>query len=290
MDNLTQNETKALQQKSLEAARYFKAFCEKHHLLYYFCGGCCIGAIRHKGFVPWDDDVDFFMPRKDYETLKALWNREADSSRYVCVCSGPALVDHNLFLTIRDVNTTFIKPYQQNLDIPHGVVLDILPLDGCPASRFRRRIQKFWALVYSVYCAQLVPENHGGAVALLGKILLGLVPSGRLRYRLWRFAERKMTKYKIEDCEKITELCSGPHYMQNEYPAKWFRSSVEKEFEGELFPLPVGYDSYLRTVFGDYMQLPPEEKRVAPHEALFTDLNHSYLDYKGKYYLKEERK
>ncbi|NLJ32025.1 MAG: 2-C-methyl-D-erythritol 4-phosphate cytidylyltransferase [Clostridiales bacterium] len=288
MDNLTQSETGALQRKSLEAARYFRDFCEQHHLLSYFCGGCCIGAIRHRGFVPWDDDVDFFMPRGDYETLKAIWNREADTSRYVCVCSGPDLVDHNLFLTIRDVNTTFIKPYQQDLDIPHGVVLDILPLDGCPDSRFRRRIQKFWALVYSIYCAQLVPENHGGATALAGRLLLGAVPSRRLRYRIWRFAERQMTRYPIADCSKVTELCSGPHYMQNEYPAEWFRTSAEKEFEGEPFRLPAGYDSYLRMVFGDYMCLPPEEQRVAPHEALFMDLNHSYLEYKGKYYCRKE--
>ena len=119
---------------------------------------------------------------------------------------------------------------------------------------------------------------------------LGMVPSRRLRYKIWRFAERHMTKYKIDDCANITELCSGPGYMKNKYPKQIFAAAVEKEFEGELMPLPIGYDEYLRIVFGDYMQLPPEEKRVAHHDAVLYDLEHSYRDYKGKYGNKENEK
>ena len=131
MQELTQEDLKGLQSKSLEMAKYFKAFCEKHDLTFYFCGGCCIGAVRTGGFIPWDDDVDVFMPRESYERLRELWPEHADS-RYQLVESDETFIDHDIFVAIRDAQTTFIKPYQRDIDLCHGLVLDVLPLDGCP--------------------------------------------------------------------------------------------------------------------------------------------------------------
>lgn len=85
------------------------------------------------------------MPRKDYEKLKKLWSEYADTEKYSCVFSDQNLTDGNLFVTIRDNNTTAIKPYQTNMDISHGVALDVLPLDGWPNSRIKRKFQVFWA-------------------------------------------------------------------------------------------------------------------------------------------------
>ena len=90
-------------------------------------------------------------------------------------------------------------------DLCHGLVLDVLPLDGCPDG-FARKKQKAWALIYSLFRAQFVPEKHGGVVAMGSRILLGLVRSPRARYKLWKRAERNMTKYPISECNKITEL------------------------------------------------------------------------------------
>lgn len=280
----TPEQLRALQLKSLEMARYFRDFCQQHNLLFYFCGGCCIGALRHKGFIPWDDDVDVFMPREDYEKLKTLWNQYADTSRYSYQITDDDHYTKNLFSTINDNHTTFIKTYQADLDINHGVVLDVLPLDGCPSGKWQRRTQKIWALLYSLFCVQQPPTNHGKKVEWLGKIALGLVPGKKMRCRIRNFSEKQMTKYPISQCEKITELCSGPGYMQNEYPKEAFASAVWKEFEGEMFPIPVGYDAYLRMAFGDYMQLPPKEKQVAHHDVVYCDLDNSYLKYKGIYY------
>jgi hypothetical protein len=112
MQELTQEDLKGLQSKSLEMAKYFKAFCEKHDLTFYFCGGCCIGAVRTGGFIPWDDDVDVFMPRESYERLRELWPEYADS-RYQLVESDETFIDHDIFVAIRDAQTTFIKPYQR---------------------------------------------------------------------------------------------------------------------------------------------------------------------------------
>lgn len=286
MMNYSENEIRQIQKKSLEMTLYFKKICEENDLTFYFCGGCCIGAVRHKGFIPWDDDVDVFMPRRDYEILKRIWKRRADTKRYTLEDSNEYQNDGNLFLNIRDNTTTFIRPYQTDMDISHGLCLDVLPIDGCPNGKIRRKMQLLWATVYSVYRAQRAPENHGKLMSLLGKIALGVVPSSKARYHIWRFAEKRMTRYRIGDCDYVTELCAGPHYMKNRYPAKAFEKAVYKEFEGHMMPIPQGYDDYLKIAFGDYMKLPPEEKRVAHHDVVICDLENSYKVYKGKYYCK----
>lgn len=286
MTNLNDDELKKLQKISIEMAECFVKFCKEHQLTCYLCGGGCIGTVRHKGMIPWDDDLDFFMPRKDYERMWRIWKKNPPCLQYVLERSDSTHTDHNLFVTIRDKNTTLIKPYQKELDITHGVALDIIPLDGYPDSKIKRKFQCFWALVYSLYCAQLVPENHGKKIALVGKIALAIVPSRRIRYCIWRFAEKQMTKYSIENCKGITELCSGPGYMKNWYPREAFDKAVFKPFEDTEMPIPAGYDAYLKIAFGDYMQLPPAEKRIGHHEALFMDLDKGYEEYRGKYFLK----
>lgn len=285
--SLSEEEIRGLQLKSLEIAKYFKSFCEENNLLFYLCGGGCIGALRHKGFIPWDDDIDVFMPRKDYEKLYVLWNEKADKKRFSCLKTTDTVFMGNIFTTIVNNNTTVIRPHQRNLDIPQGVCMDIFPLDGCPSGKIRRKIQKFWALIYSLYMAQIVPENHGKLIYLIGKTLLGLIPNKNMRYKFAKYAQKQMSKYPIESCEKITELCAGPHYMQNEYPKEVFKSAIYKEFEGEMMPIPIGYDKYLKIAFGDYMTLPPKEQRIPHHDILFMDLDKSYKEYKGIKYLTE---
>ena len=283
-------ELRNLQLKSLEMLLYFKEFCDENNLLFYFCGGCCIGSLRHEGFIPWDDDIDIFMPRKDYERLHKLWDEKADTTRYSCVYSTKNRLTRKIMTTIEDNDTTFIKPEQADLDIPHGVSLDVFPLDGCPSSSLARKMQLFWCLIYSLYLAQIVPVNHGKLVTFIGKALLWLVPSSKIRYKIWRFAEKKMSQYPIEDCEFITELCAGPHFMKNRYPKEAFSAAVYRNFEGYQMPLPKGYHEYFTIAFGDYMTLPPKEKQVAHHDVLFCDLENSYKKYKGIYYCVEDEK
>ena len=277
---LTKEEVRKMQLKGLEMTLFFDEFCKKHNLTYYFCGGCCIGSIRNGGFIPWDDDVDVFMPREDYEKLKQLW---VDTPEYSIQYTTKDILTENQFLTICDNNTTFIKTYQMNLDINHGLVLDVLPLDGCPTG-FHRKMQKFWALLYSLFIVGKAPENHGKAIYLCGKLLLTLIKPKSWRYNMWRFCERQMSKYKIADCQYVTELCAGPHYMKNEYNKEWFQKAVRVDFEGHQLPIPVGYDGYLRMAFGDYMQLPPVEKQVCHHEFEVVDMENSYKIYRGKRY------
>ena len=275
-----------LQKKELDMLLYVDQFCTEHDLTYFLCGGCCIGTVRNGGFIPWDDDVDVFMPRTDYERIKKLWK---NNGKYSIQYPQKDVRTATQALVICDEETTFIRTCQKDLDIKHGIFLDVLPLDGCPTG-WRRKMQKLWALLYGLYVVENAPVNHGRFLQLLGKIGLILVPVHSLRYRLWRFCEKKMSQYPIEQCDFITELCAGTHYMQNEYPKHCFDHAVRMSFEGHMMNMPVDYDTYLRIAFGNYMELPPKEKQVSHHAWEVIDLEHSYREYQEKKYFTKNAK
>ena len=269
---MTEEELKKVQKISLRMAEEFYAFCEFHHLTCYLCGGGCIGAVRNAGMIPWDDDLDFFMPRKDYETALRLWKEERNNGRYFLENASRDMVTHTLFFKIRDRETTCIYDEQQDVNTVHGVALDVLPLDGYPARRIDRMKQVFWACIYSLFRAQVIPSRHGRAYAIGSRFLLSLVRGREMRYRIWRYAETQMTKYSMDACDGVTELCSGLKYMKNYYPKDIFGKALRVPFENTFLPVPVGYDAYLRIAFGDYMKLPPENERVPHHDASYLDL------------------
>ena len=285
------NETlKKLQRKSLDMAVYFVDFCKKHNLTCYFCGGCCIGAVRHKGFIPWDDDIDFFMPRPDYEKLLRIFNSEKDTDKYSLQVSSKELITKNQFATICDNDTTYIKTYMADIDINHGLSLDIIPLDARPPKNklynIRRKMQIIWALTYSLAIIGQAPTNHGAIVNLIGKVFLFFIRSKKIRYSLWRLAERKMSKYNFYSADFISELTTGPVFMRRDYPYTWFESAKYLDFEEYKMPVPCGYHDYLTMAFGDYMQIPDEKDRVTAHDFEFIDMDNSYKKYYGIYYCK----
>ena len=256
--------------------------CEVCGIPYFIQGGTAIGALFNKGIVPWDDDIDILMPRDDYEKLYKLWDNDKNE-RFKLLRTDEKIFTGNIFTTIVDTETTCVKANQAHLDIPFGIMMDIFPIDGCPKGKFKRTMQKLNAMIYSLFLAQIVPENHGGIMALGSKFLLSIVKSPKAREKKWRNAERRMSKYKIADCEYITELCEGVHSMQPEYPKEWFASAVYREFEGLQMPIPVGYDPYLKKAFGDYMTLPPEDKQKPHHDMILVDTERSYKEVlKGK--------
>lgn len=275
-------ELKDLQHKSLEILIMFDKFCKEHNLKYFLCGGACIGTIRNGGFIPWDDDIDVFMFRADYEKLKEAF---VNSEKYRLCRTNENTFYRSMITAISDESTTFIKERQKDLDIEHGVRLEIIPLDNCPSGNFSRKLQILWALTYQIYNNQEPPTSKGKLLEFIGKVMLFCFPTWKMRYRVSKFAEKQMTKYNKKSCTHITELCSRYQYMVNEYPKEIFEGAVYKEFEGISVPLPQGYDEYLKMAFGNYLELPPENEQIPKHDAVFIDLENPYKNYKGKYYL-----
>lgn len=272
--NLTKEQLRQLQLKELDILKHFDNFCKNNNITYYLCGGCLIGSLRYKGFIPWDDDADVFMPRKDYENFIKIWQEKSTDERFVLLNATDETFTRNCFVTLVDTSATLIKNYQRDLDIPHGVAFDIFPIDPRPNNTFKKYIQYFWCIIYSLFRAQTVPEKHGKILTIGSKVLLSIFRSFKTRKKIWQFAEKQMTRYKIEDCDYLCELCAGPRIMKNQYPKHLFDNTTDVEFEGCFFKAMEGYDEYLKLAFGeDYMTPPPVEEQIVSHDLFYLDLN-----------------
>lgn len=284
MTDVNQVPVGAIQDKMLQILVYFRDFCEANGLRFTLCGGTCLGAARHQGFIPWDDDVDVFMLREDYEKLQDLWAEKADTSRYTCVRSNETINIHHSATEIKDDHTTFINRHSVDLDIHHGVMIDVIPIDGIPASGWRKAMQMIDSMIYCCFNFQRLPEHKGKAIYYATKLALGIFRSPKIRYRIWKGAERRLSRYGTENCEQVASFGEGATIMRMRFPTRWFREVAYLDFAGHRMPVPGDWDQYLKISFGDYMQLPPVEERVARHSAVFIDLDNSYTKYKGIHY------
>lgn len=277
-----------LQDKMLDILKHFISTCEQSGLRYSACGGTCIGALRHQGFIPWDDDLDVFMPRPDYEKLWQIYDNSKEPKFKLCRTTSEKNYHHRVMQMV-DVDTTFINRRSQNEDIEHGVYIDIIPLDACPSSPLKRASQIINSVLFSVYNIQNLPEFNGGRIMRTAVgLLLKLVKDPKKRVRVWQKAEKKMLKCDWNSGVKIVELTTNFKALIHPYPQEWFSDWKRKEhFEDIEIVVANGAESYLTQFFGDYMQLPPVEDRHPRHNTVLIDLENSYRKYRGKYYLAE---
>lgn len=273
-----------IQSHLLDILIYFDKFCKENDLKYVLAGGTCLGAVRHKGFIPWDDDLDVFMLREDYEKLYKIWNQKADTERYIIARSDDRVNIHHSATEIQDKHTTFVVSRNLDLEDFQGLMLDIIPLDGVAPTKFGKIRQMIHSMIYCCFNFQRMPAHKGGLTALATKIALNIVRSFKLRYKIWHHSDKIIRKYGTEKSELVASFGEGATIMRQHFPTAWFKEPELLEFEGHLLPVPKDYDKWLTVSYGDYMQLPPENERVFRHEAVFIDLDTPYSEYKGIYY------
>ena len=255
-----------MQQSCLEMVRVFDAFCRENGITYYLSGGTMLGAIRHKGFIPWDDDVDIMMPRADYEKLLTL-NFKHERFRFYSVKTDPGYA--RPWARMTDSHTR-----QQGkawfLGDTNEVCMDIMPIDGLPESdrATRRHYRRLQLLDELNKCARRdhIPETERiKAVKRLMTKLLGLKFARRMAMKI----DKNAQKWPFETSAFRGVSVINHYGVKEKLKAEDFAETIEVDFEGLKLMLFSGYESYLKNIYGDYMKLPPEEKRVMVHQTSY---------------------
>ncbi|WP_303790112.1 phosphorylcholine transferase LicD [Ruminococcus flavefaciens] len=287
-DNAFMNcDVEDLHKAQLDILREVKRVCNKNNLRYYLCFGTCLGAVRHKGFIPWDSDIDIVMYASDADKLLTLQNEFKDEYFIQSNDTDPGFGAN--CIRIRKSDTTFIERELRDQDINHGVWIDVYPLYYCPKSDMKKRFYIILSFFNRLLIANRVPQNHGKAVKIVSNTILTIIPNG-LKKKISRGINNKLKSYK--DTEEVFHYLNGKLKLRNPDISKaaWFQEPKDMEFEGELFSGPTCPHEFLTMTYGNYMKLPPKEEQVVKFDGAFIDTNNSYKKYKGIKYCKKRNR
>lgn len=262
--------TKEVQQVSLDILRDVHDFCVKNGIKYTLQGGTLIGAVRHKGFIPWDDDVDIAMSRPDYDRFIQTYTSEKGYkvfSRELEDCGDVYIA----FSRICDLNKTFVDDSNSPCtSMKKGVWIDLFPLDGVENSLFRCKarinVMKFLWHVGTIKRRAHTPFSEVSSAKEKGKLLIRKMLAPFLSYR---FIDKHISMCKAIEWENSTfysNLAFLGYGIRERHHKRVLDETILVSFEQEFFYIMKGYDEALREKYGDYMQLPPKEKQVRGHD------------------------
>lgn len=266
----------------MELLEVFMQVCEKHGLRYFVDAGTLIGAVRHQGFIPWDDDVDVVMPREDYDKLFEVAREEFKHPYFF----QTALTEDKFYRThaqLRHSLSTGFIPYDRDKDINKGIFLDIFVMDGVADQPFLRWLHKNEIRVHEILLAYeydrdihvlSVPKK---VVYLLVHLLHKVYPYKKH----FDFYNRKvLARYSRKKTEKMGNLELGwrPH---TQWKREWFDEYIMQPFEHLMVRIPKGYHEVLTTQYGDYMRIPDDV--TAPngrfHDSIILEPDVAYTEY-----------
>ena len=252
-----------IKQTELDILRYFKAFCEKENIRFFLSNGTLLGAVKYGGFIPWDDDVDVFVPRKDYDRLMHIF---PDTERYRLFSFEREKHYRFPFAKLCDMTTEKVEDNVNN-GVTLGVDIDIFPLDAWEddyrlACKQAEQVNQQIRWLAFLKCRKAQSVNP--AKRYLKSIVLSAAPyaCGPLIHRMCCVARRNESN----PSPKWLGCVSWCIYGRREIvPAEVFAQTTPVLFEGDQYPAPAGYDAYLRSLYGDYTQDPPKEKQITHH-------------------------
>lgn len=259
------NNLKEIQDLELEILDYVTKVCDENGLRYFLAGGTLLGAVRHNGFIPWDNDVDISMPRPDYNRLIEVMEKQP-IGRYRILRPQNKNDYYYPFAKVVDTKTKLVELTRSNSVSNMGLYIDIFPIDTVPSDRNTAVERLHYVNKWGIKIA--------GSVASAKDLSVFRKITHFIWYGLFRILGRERCIEKIESKLAYDQFGSTGYIASTyglreekeiiEYSA--FSSTVKLPFEGKEYECPAGYDRYLKQMYGDYMKLPPEKDRIAPHD------------------------
>lgn len=273
---LTKEEFRKMQKLELDMLKEFDRVCRKHNIKYTILAGTMLGAVRHKGFIPWDDDADIGMLREEYEKFKDVM---FDLNPEICYFQ-----DHTTdpgyrwgYGKLRRSGTEYVRVGQEHLKCKTGIFVDVFPLDDCPQSIVGQMVQDFYC-----FCCRKILWSEVGRISCTGFYKLWYTMLSKIPTKVvFSLLSLYTNKSRNSNNNLVRTLCYTSigklyfkHPLKQRYglPKCWFIDCSEYEFEGVKLMGSTNYDEVLTFWFGDYMKLPPEDQREQ-HSAC------SYIDF-----------
>lgn len=270
---MTKEEKRKLQKIQIDILEEISRICKKNKLTFFLVGGSCLGAVRHDGFIPWDDDVDIGMMRKDYEKFLNICKKELNK-KYFLQTENTDYYYPQSFAKIRVNHTLFQEKLNLNKNIHQGIFVDIFPFDY----NSNNKIIRYWMQIKTVLIR----------ITILLKLNYSVTGKNRLQKTIIKFIKLTCNLFSLDWLRKILNKNVNRYnkkktgYISNYvgnllfkdiYDSKLFDSYKLHIFEDKQYLIPKNYDKYLTTLYGDYMTPPPKKEREIGHDVIKIDFH-----------------